>query len=853
MFFKNLLIFALVVASLNVLAEEKSDYVIVEEKIKYMGFTRSNLNFKKDFSVNDTYAFPLADTFLNNPLLLMEKRYMVLDSVTKPTVSLKYMKFNDVFKMTDTLAADIASVMRKHEKMGFEKSKEIIQVIPMLFYDESLSFKYKGIIEQNLGQNVDTNSLTADSLITFIQGINGGFEEIKQYVNGYRKRLIEMFAEGLLYPVDTVISAGRMIIGDVYSNVYYDDADIIIDLGGDDKYVNSCGVVYPYTMRTRFIADFSGNDSYETTDSFKISYGAINGAQFIYDMEGNDRYNTGNFSLGTAFIGFSQLIDESGNDVYTSGVMSQGAAFCGYGELTDKSGDDIYTAACFAQGFGFVKGTGVIIDSSGNDTYRAGLHFSHAPLREYDYLTMSQGFGFGLRPRTCGGIGILADYSGNDVYSASVFGQGGSYWHSIGLLFDFKGNDYYSAAQYAQGSGIHLSVGGLFDYAGDDMYFSRFGPSQGEGHDFAVGMLCDKKGDDTYTVSGGQGAGLNNSVGILLDREGDDSYYSRENFACGDVNGSRGFYGFGTFIDLEGNDFYTKAGEKDSISWINKYYGIGSDSPVLFEDAPEDTFDIPENLSAEELFRIAADWGVEDNAFKVEKARKMLYERDEEIFSYIMKEKLGTEDGLELLAMIEFFKKTGGSRLDTLLSELKTKNMIKKRNIIYMLGEIKFNKAFSKLKDECYSTDEKSRQLAVYSIGCLDTAVNLDFLRDVYKSGGYRIKVETADALRKHKYDLTGYFVQVMKSEKDVPARQALSNYLSEFPNTLRLMKDEKTLSNYEEYITVYKLISKDSNSYLIKAYSDFLKAVTKKDAKDKTNIKAMKKRILNLVSKKND
>ncbi|MDD3804266.1 MAG: hypothetical protein PHW02_07800 [bacterium] len=853
MFFKNSLICLLLVLSFFASAEEKSDYMVVEEKLKDMGFYRSDLNFKKDFSINDTFSFPLADTFLNDPLLLMEKRYTILDSVSKAVVNTKYMKFNDIFMMTDTFASDIASIMRKYEKMGFDKSRAIVQVIPMMFYEESLSYKYKGIIEQNLGQNVDTNNLTADSLITYMQSVTSKFDEIKGFVNGYKKRLTEMFAEGLLFPCDSVISAGRIVIGDIYSNTYYDDADFIIDLGGDDRYINSSGVVYPYTMRTRFIVDFSGNDNYETTDSFKVSYGSINGVQFLYDMEGNDRYNTGNFSLGTSFIGFSQLIDDGGNDVYSSGIMSQGASFYGYGELIDKEGDDVYSASCFAQGFGFVKGTGVLLDSAGNDSYRAGMHFSHAPLLENDYLAMSQGFGFGLRPRTGGGIGILADFKGNDTYNASVFGQGSSYWHSIGLLFDFQGNDYYSSAQYAQGAGIHLSVGGLFDYRGDDMYFSRFGPSQGEGHDFGVGMLCDKKGNDTYTVSGGQGAGLNNSVGILLDREGDDSYYSRENFACGDVNESRGFYGFGVFLDLEGEDFYTKAGEKDSISWINKYYGVGMDAPVKFEDALKDTFEIPKNLPIEELFEIASEWDVRDNKFKVQKARQMLFERPDEAFKHIMTEKLSTEDGLELRAIIEFFKQAKISHKDSLLLQLKTNDLIKKRNVIYMLGEIKMNKAFLKLKEECYSKDEKSIQLALYSIGCLDTALSLDFVKDVYNSGSYRIKVEAAEALRKHKYDLCEHFVTVLKSEKSRPARQALSNYLSEFPTTLLIMKNKGAVGSYEEYITIYKIISKESNKYLIKSYGDFLRSVTKKDPKDKTNVKAMKKRIINLVNKKDN
>jgi len=317
---------------------------------------------------------------------------------------------------------------------------------------------------------------------------------------------------------------------------------------------------------------------------------------------------TSNISAGAAFIGFSSLIDCGGNDYYNSGFFSQGAGFFGYGELVDKSGDDYYTSSAFSQGFGFTQGTGLLVDSSGNDTYRAGTFFKHEPLLSNDYIAMSQGFGLGIRPDAAGGVGILADYEGSDIYMSSVFGQGSSYWHSLGLLFDFKGNDYYQSAEYAQGAGIHLSVGGLFDYEGDDMYFSRFGPSQGEGHDFSVGILVDNMGDDNYTVSGGQGSGLNNSVGILIDKEGDDSYYSRENFACGDVNESRGFSSMALFMDLEGADAYSKSQQRDSMPWLNKYYGIGYDASYKKKDEIfKDTFNIDKKMPIDKLFKTASD------------------------------------------------------------------------------------------------------------------------------------------------------------------------------------------------------------------------------------------------------
>ena len=52
------------------------------------------------------------------------------------------------------------------------------------------------------------------------------------------------------------------------------------------------------------------------------------------------------------------------------------------------------------------------------------------------YFSLSQGFGYGMRPFAGGGIGILCDLKGDDHYVADVYGQGASYWYSVGLLLD---------------------------------------------------------------------------------------------------------------------------------------------------------------------------------------------------------------------------------------------------------------------------------------------------------------------------------------------------------------------------------------------------------------------------------
>jgi len=191
--------------------------------------------------------------------------------------------------------------------------------------------------------------LKVDSLITYSYFVDPDFDRIKILTDQFKAKITEFFMKGLFYPIDTFLSNGRLFVGDIYSNTYYDEYDFIIDLGGDDKYVNSGGVIYPYTNRVKFIIDFDGNDQYLSTDSFRVSFGSINGVSFLYDLAGNDIYITSNFSLGAAFIGFSQLCDLSGNDYYRSGFFSQGAGYYGRGELIDLSGNDIYYSSAFCR------------------------------------------------------------------------------------------------------------------------------------------------------------------------------------------------------------------------------------------------------------------------------------------------------------------------------------------------------------------------------------------------------------------------------------------------------------------------------------------------------------------------
>jgi hypothetical protein len=370
-------------------------------------------------------------------------------------------------------------------------------------------------------------------------------------------------------------SSGEIIVGGFGSSRYKGSPAIIIDLGGDDEYNLVSG--QDGSRGSSVIIDLGGNDVYRTEDDFVYGSGYW-GTGILVDMSGDDAYLTKNFSLGSGLFGVGMLIDEAGDDKYFGDTFTMGAGSFGMGLLLDMAGSDQYSGALFAQGFGFVSGLGALIDSSGNDNYFAGGRYKDILRYKDHYISLSQGFAYGLRPMMSGGIGILFDLAGNDVYTSDIFGQGSSYWFSLGTLMDKEGNDKYVSFQYAQGAGTHLCVAILEEEAGDDVYISH-GVSQGCGHDLALGFLWDKAGNDNYIAESlSQGAGSANGFGILVDEGGDDGYYaSIKDNTQGYGNPRRDYGSVGMLLDFSGRDGYNGNG-KDSTWWTTpSKWGVGVD------------------------------------------------------------------------------------------------------------------------------------------------------------------------------------------------------------------------------------------------------------------------------------
>ena len=264
------------------------------------------------------------------------------------------------------------------------------------------------------------------------------------------------------------------------------------------------------------ICDFGGNDVY--LDGGGSRPGLPISA--IIDLDGADNYgdSLSTRTLGYGVCGTGIVIDTRGNDKYAANRLSQGIGVFGTGMVADFEGDDDYQLKVSGQGCGYF-GVGMLIDRIGDDNY---------------YLA-GDGQGAG---GIGGGIGILADFRGNDHYKAEplaeVFNRGDYHsqmkinannaqtWgggrrgdrsdvHSwaggLGALIDRYGNDEYYSGNWSIGTGYWFGIGVLYDVEGDDLYRSCYF-TQASGAHYCIGAVFDESGNDRHELFETAGAGL---------------------------------------------------------------------------------------------------------------------------------------------------------------------------------------------------------------------------------------------------------------------------------------------------------------------------------------------------------
>lgn len=368
---------------------------------------------------------------------------------------------------------------------------------------------------------------------------------------------------------------GWFVVGDTSANVYTTPAALIIDLGGDDRYIDlPTSTAPPVTV----ILDLAGNDRYMGSRTGSQGSAAL-GVSLLVDVSGNDTYSGSLLTQGAAFCGVGVLQDEAGDDTYLAEHTAQGIGFFGAGLLVDLAGRDLCRIGQYGQGFGGAGGFGLLFDGHGSDRYLADLQVPSSYGTPGVFNGWAQGLGMGFRGFTAGGIGLLLS-AGNedDFYQAGDFSQGTGYFLGLGILADEGGADMYRGARYAQGSAAHAAVGVLLDQHGRDQYFSSTGASQGAAWDAAVAVLSDLQGNDRY-ISGplSQGAAAMNGVGWLYDRAGDDIYQCASGQGDGGSTeywGGRGALNLGLLIDGAGVDDYSRPDRQDRSRMRDSQVGL---------------------------------------------------------------------------------------------------------------------------------------------------------------------------------------------------------------------------------------------------------------------------------------
>jgi hypothetical protein len=622
-----LILFSVYVASVSLAQDTNSALdsirsVALDEALKCIKMAKEDLTLRNDYLKIDPFRLKKIDELMRNPLEISsfsEEAGLNLEKgKNSPSALLK-----SGFKCLG-IKAEMADAREKPESTvdlslkGTDKLPEELK--------ESIIHLYLGLIDADLSwqeaakklSSKETDSLKEYFPILILEDVEDEFKSVDELdrEQKYEEKLtedliplLEKFELGKAYSGNVILCKiveevteilekyltstpalkpgendiifslkteyGEILVGGISSSIYQGSPRIIIDLGGDDQYNLGSSV------RSSIILDFGGDDTYKSTGDYSIASGFF-GTGILIDRAGDDNYLGQNFSSGSGLFGVGILIDQEGNDKYYGDTFTQGAGSFGIGILSDLKGQDQYSGALFAQGFGFVKGFGALINSSGNDSYFTGGKYKDILRYKDHFISLSQGFAFGIRPVMSGGFGFLYDFAGNDLYISDIFGQGSSYWWCLGSLVDYSGNDKYISYQYAQGAATHLTLGLLLDKSGDDDYISH-GVSQGCGHDLACGILEDQSGNDNYlSFDLSQGAGSANGFGIQIDFKGDDSYLvTLKSNTQGYGNPRRDYGSIGLFLDLSGKDKYFGNGEDNTWWTTPSMWGAGLDGEFV--------------------------------------------------------------------------------------------------------------------------------------------------------------------------------------------------------------------------------------------------------------------------------
>lgn len=392
---------------------------------------------------------------------------------------------------------------------------------------------------------------------------------------------------------DGTIGGRRIIFGGSGPNEWRLDPDVIVDLGGDDRYHVPAGGARP-GRPVAVCLDLGGDDRHQATQPFAQG-AALLGAALLVDRAGDDRYtSSAPFAQGAALCGAALLLDQAGADDYRAPAYAQGAALCqGLGALVDRGGGDTHHVGLHGQGFAGPGAAGLLLARGGDDRYVAT---GAVPCTYGDpgtFHAMSQGASCGFRQLASGGIAVLLDRGGADRYEAGNFSQGGGYYFGWGALLDLgAGPDRYEGSRYAQGFAAHSALGSLLDEGGDDVYRGWVGAQVAAAWDLCATAFLDDAGDDVYETGAGfsVGAAAHNGVALFCDGGGRDRYRVEPGKAG--PNDYHGGPSLSLFLDAGGEpDRYEGGGLADGRLAVAADAALSVDLPVPLEAATDEVLD----------------------------------------------------------------------------------------------------------------------------------------------------------------------------------------------------------------------------------------------------------------------
>ncbi len=558
-------------------------------------------------------------------------------------------------ELAQAVANANAAVRQASAKLPADKQRLLLESLPQWATEEP-SIKFEFVSKAMPPQKEILEMLDQVDLRVIFEASEKLAKEIDRIMPELRREAAKSTWTGF---IKFKLGDMQIVVAGVGDDIHRDrDARLVVDLGGNDRYLGRAGAGAGFAALS---IDCAGDDHYKLPD---VGAGCgLMGIGFAYDLGGHDNFRAKSLAFGSGLAGVGLFYKDGGDDSYQSETLTQGFGEFGIGILLDTRGADLYSAELYAQGAARTAGTGWLVDQAGDDTYRAGGRILNSPLFSNVHYSFAQGYGGGYREDTGGiggGVGLLSDAGGDDAYIAETYAQGASYWYSLGSLWDATGQDTYRAYHYAQASAMHMCAAYLFELGGDDSYIVNFGAAHAIGHDYGTAFLFDRAGNDVYAARDSRpGIGNANGLGVFLDSSGEDRYSGPP----GSGNPARGSGSLGIFADLDGPDQY-RDGLADGEGAVRDGWGAAYDfesKPVTVPAASDPAAEVPKPGSAQKpddkamgaLYTKATQWGVGTAQKEVRDATNQLIAIGVPALEWMLKEKLANASRLEQRAYVE--------------------------------------------------------------------------------------------------------------------------------------------------------------------------------------------------------